>query len=481
MSLISHPRPIEYDFVIVGGGSAGFAAARTASALGLSTIVIEGGDEIGGLCILRGCMPSKAVIESANRMLTLRRAAEFGLRAENLRVVAPEILARKQRLVSEFADYRKGQLQAGAFDFVRGFARFEDAHTVSIDSRDGVPLGHAKGKTFLLATGSKISRVEIPGLDETGFLTSDTALDLAEIPRSLIVLGAGAIALEATHHLSALGSQVSVINRGAHLLRNMDHDVAVAVQHALSHRGIAFHLGTKILGAERTADGRKRLRFSDAGGEQAIEADEILYALGREPALDGLQLENVSGLHLARGRMVMAPDQSAGLPHIFAAGDVAGPHEIVHIAIQQGEIAARNAARALGRLATPVEQLDYRTKIFCLFTQPQIGAVGLTEREAAEQKLEVAVASYSFAEHGKSMVMGETEGFVKLIAERATGRLLGGVAVGPEASDLIHEIAVAIHLRATARDLAQAPHYHPTLSEIWTYPAEELAALTPDA
>ena len=477
MSQLTHPRPIEYDFVIVGGGSAGFAAARTASALGLSVIVIEGGEEIGGLCILRGCMPSKAVIESANRMLTLQRAAEFGLRAENLRVVAPEILARKRQLVAEFAEYRKGQLQAGAFDFVRGFARFEDAHTVSIDSRDGMPLGHARGKTFLLATGSRISRVDLPGLNETGFLTSDSALDLDEIPRSLIVLGAGPIALEAAHHLSALGSQVSVINRGSHLLRNMDHDVAAVVQHALARRGLAFHLDTKVLGAERTADGRKRVRFSDANGERAIEADEILYALGREPAVEGLQLEKISGLPLPRGRVDVAADQGAGLPHLFAAGDVAGPYEIVHIAIQQGEIAARNAARLLGRLDSPVERADYRTKIFCLFTQPQIGAVGLTEREALAQKLDVVVATHSFADHGKSMVMGETDGFVKLIAERATGRLVGGVAVGPEASDLIHEIAVAIHLRATAQDLAQVPHYHPTLSEIWTYPAEELGAL----
>lgn len=478
MSLITHPKPGEYDFVVVGGGSAGFAAARTAGSLGLSTLVIEGGVEVGGLCILRGCMPSKTVIESANRMVALQRAAEFGLRADNLQVVAPEILARKRRLVTEFADYRKGQLQAGAFDYLRGMARFEDDHTVSIDSQDGMPLGQARAKTILLATGSRVSRVDLPGLAEVGFLTSDDALELSEIPKSIIVLGAGPIAVEASHHLSALGAKVTVINRGEHLLREMDHDVASVVQRALAHRGLIFHLGTKLIAVERTADGFKRVRFSDSHGEHAVQADEILYALGREPGLDGLKLENVAGLPRSeRGRLVVGPDQSAGRPHLFAAGDVAGPYEIVHLAIQQGEIAARNAARRLGKLSSPIEAMDYRVKIFCMFAQPQIGAVGLTEREAAEQKLDVAVASYAFADHGKSMIMGETEGFVKLIAERATGRLVGGAVVGPDGSELIHEIAVAMHFHATARDLSHVPHYHPTLSEIWTYPAEELASL----
>lgn len=480
MSLITLPNPGEYDFVVVGGGSAGFAAARTAGSLGLTTLVIEGGGEAGGLCILRGCMPSKTVIESANRMITLQRASEFGLRAENLRVVGPEILARKQKMVTEFADYRKGQLQAGNFDYLRGVARFEDAHTLSVDSQDGMPLGHVRAKTILISTGSRVSHLEIPGLAETGYLTSDDVLELSEIPKSIIVLGAGAIAIEAAHHLSALGAKVTVINRGPNLLREMDHDVAAVVQRALAHRGIQFHLGTKLIEVERTSAGTKRVRFSDAEREHTAEADEILFALGREPALEGLKLENIPGLpRAARNRLVVTPDQSAGLSHLFAAGDVAGPHEIVHLAIQQGELAARNAARHLGKLSSPREHIDYRLKIFCLFAQPQVGSVGLTEREAAAQQLEVAVASYAFADHGKSMILGETDGFVKLIAERATGRLVGGVAVGPDASELIHEIAVAMHFKATARDLSLVPHYHPTLSEIWTYPAEELAALGP--
>ncbi len=474
MSTISHPREKEYDFVVIGGGSAGYAAARTAVQAGLETIVIEGGEEVGGLCILRGCMPSKTLIESANRMLTLRRAEEFGLRAENIRAIGPEILARKQRMVLEFADYRKGQLKSGTFDFLRGFATFADSHSVRVSSLEGDDLGTVRGRTFLLATGSVIARPDVPGLAETGFLTSDDTLDLAEIPESIIVLGGGAIALEAAHHLSALGSRVTLINRGAQVLREMDSDVAHAVEHAFRARGLSLHLGTSLASVERASSGQKRVHFHDAKGAQSVEAAEILVALGRAPATARLGLGAVSGLHVERERLAVDATQRTTAPHVFAAGDVSGPHEIVHLAIQQGEIAARNAARALGKRSDADESIDYRLKLFCVFTHPQIGAVGLTAREAKAAGIDFISASHPFADHGKSMVMGETDGFVKLLAERGTGRLIGGAVVGPEASELIHEIAVAMHFHATARDLAAVPHYHPTLSEIWTYPAEEL-------
>ncbi len=473
--------PQEYDFVVIGGGSAGYAAARTAAVLGLSTLVIEGGEEVGGLCILRGCMPSKTVIESANRMISMRRANEFGLRAENLRVIGGEVLARKRRLVEEFASYRREQLENGRFTFLRGFARFVDAETLEIFDTANVRTGTIRGRTFLLATGSVISRVEIPGLAEAGYLTSDHALELAEIPESVVVLGGGAIALEAAHHLAGLSAKVTVINRGTQVLREMDTDVARALQHALEARGLIFHLGTKLLGVERTTAGLKKVRFceTDSGAEKQVEAREILFALGRAPATERLGLENVAELKVVRGRPSTGADQRTSVGHIFAAGDVAGPHEIVHIAIQQGEIAARNAARLLGRLGGAIEKMSYASKLFCVFTQPQVGVIGLTKREATAAGIDFRDASYPFADHGKSIVHGETEGFVQLLVERPTGKILGAAAVGPEASEIIHEIAVAMHFGATARDLARVPHYHPTLSEIWTYPAEELMGIDP--
>ena len=461
-----------YDFIVIGGGSAGYAGAATAAGLGLKVAVIEGGTEVGGLCILRGCMPSKTLLESGHRAEAIRAAGEFGLRAEYLGADGAAIRARKRRLIGEFADYRRGQLESGRFEFIRGAASFTDAHHVEVRLRDG-GLRVLEGGAFLIATGSVITTPEIPGLAEAGFLTSDHVLDADRIPESVIVLGGGAIALELASFYAGVGSRVAVIQRSAQVLRETDADVAEALVEALEKRGIRVIRDTALLGVRREG-AMKRVEFTQAGQEDFVEADVILCALGRRPNLDGLALERAA-VPVEKSSIAASEHQQCGAPHLFAAGDVCGPHEIVHIAIQQGELAARNAARVLGKLGGPLESIDYALKLFAVFTHPEVASVGLTERECAEQGIAFAAAKYLFADHGKAMVRGATDGFVKLIVAPDTRRILGAACVGLEASELIHEITVAMHFGATAGDLARVPHYHPTLSEIWTYPAEELA------
>ncbi len=461
----------EYDFVVIGGGSAGYAGAAAAAAEGLRAVVIEGGDEVGGLCILQGCMPSKTLLESAHRFRSIRRAGEFGLRAENIAAVGAEIIARKERLIADFAEYRRGQLQDGRFDFIRGRARFTDPHTVEIELREG-GTRQVRGGAFLIATGSRIEYADIPGLGDVDFLDSDRALDSPGIPESIIILGGGAIALEFASYYIALGSRVTVIQRSAQVLSDMDNDVAVAVTEALRERGVVFHLGTSLTRVEQEGDVR-RVHFECGEKECTVEAAALLYALGRRPNTDRLGLNEI-GVTCEKYLEANASQQT-GVPHIFAAGDVTGPLEIVHLAVSQGEAAARNAARLLGKRRGEMEKTSYRLKLMVVFSDPEVATVGLSENELREQERKYRVATYPFADHGKSMVMGETDGFVKLMADTATGEILGGAVVGPHGSDLIHEIVVAMHFRATAADLARLPHYHPTLSEIWTYPAEELA------
>jgi pyruvate/2-oxoglutarate dehydrogenase complex dihydrolipoamide dehydrogenase (E3) component len=467
----------EFDLIILGGGSAGYAAASTASRLGLKVAVVEGGTEVGGLCILRGCMPSKTLIESANRYLTLRRAGEFGLSTGEIRFSVEEIQARKGQWVAEFAKYRAKQLETGRFQFIRGWAGFIDPHTVEIREPNGNLL-QLTAETFLLATGSRRKTVEVPGLVETGFWDSDAVLAAPRVPASVVILGGGATAVEFAHFYSALGTKVTIIQRGIQLLKEMDGDVAQALEDAFRHRSVSVHCHTQLLRAERTDEGLKRVVFTQEGETHAVEAEEIIYALGREPQLTGLNLEKI-GLATTRGRLAVGPTQQTLLPHIFAAGDVSGPHEIVHIAIQQGELAARNIARLLKSngegAASRLEEIDYRLRLFVVFSEPEIGVVGMTERELQGEGARYRVASYPFNDHGKSLIMGETEGFVKLLASEESGEIIGAAVIGPRASELIHEAAVALRFRATARDLAEMPHYHPTLSEIWTYPAEELA------
>ena len=471
-----------YDFVVIGGGSAGFAAARTAVALGLKTALVEGGKEVGGLCMLRGCMPSKTMIESANRFIAIRRAPEFGLRAENYRVVGPEVQARKRRIIGEFAAHRRGEFAHAKFDYIRALARFAGEHRLRLIAPEGnegqpPPPPEIESKTFLVATGSKVADVPIPGLAEIGYLTSDSALDLEEYPSSLIVLGAGAIGLEAAHQFAGLGCDVTVIQRCGQIMRSADEDIAGALQSALAAQGVRFQCGSHLTRAEvDPTNGQKRVWFERGGTEHSVAAQEVLFALGRTPCTDHLELHLAGVATSKKGGIETGPDQrSRSKRHVFAAGDVTGPYEIVHLAIQQAEIAARNAARHVGKLDGSPEEIDYRLKLFVLFTEPQMAQVGLSEKECKQMGRACRVATYPFNDHGKSIIRGETEGFVKLVTDAATGEILGGAAVGPEVGELIHEIVVAMHFHGTAADLAKVPHYHPTLSEIWTYPAEELA------
>lgn len=464
-----------FDFIILGGGSAGYAAARTAHDLGMRVAVVDGAAELGGLCILRGCMPSKSLIESANRNLSVRRAAEFGLRAESRGVDVRAIRDRKRALIADFAGYRQGQLADGRFVLHRGTARFKSAHTLEVTPRDGTAVFEISAKTFCIATGSVANVPEIPGLRGAGFWTSDDVLDTDQLPKSVAVLGGGAIALEMAHYLEGVGCKVTLIQRGPQFLTGMDRECSEVIEKAFTHRGIDCHLGTSIHRVS-VMHGRKHIEFRQGGHERSVTVDQILVAMGRHPATGGLEPHHAH-IGLAGKKITVTPTMQTTQPHIFAAGDVCSPLDVVHIAIQQGEIAARNAHRLLNEKPAD-ERMDYRLLLFGVFSQPQVAAVGAGESDLRAQGVPFVTASYPFNDHGKSMVMGETEGFVKMIAHRETGEILGASCVGPEATEIIHEIVVAMHHRCTAREFLKIPHYHPTLSEIWTYPAEELAGQT---
>jgi len=235
---------------------------------------------------------------------------------------------------------------------------------------------------------------------------------------------------------------------------------------------------TKIVRLERTGDARHVI-FEHEGSAKTVEATAILNALGREPNIHRLGLEK-AGARVQDGAIAVNSHQQTSMPHIFAAGDCSGPFEIVHLAVEQGERAARNAVRLL-KGDSNFESMDYRLKLFVVFTEPQVATVGLSQTEAEAKGLPYLVATYPFCDHGKSMVIGETDGFVKLVADKSTREILGGSVAGPDAATLIHEVVVAMRFRATAGQLATIPHYHPTLSEIWLYPAEQLAGISPES
>jgi pyruvate/2-oxoglutarate dehydrogenase complex dihydrolipoamide dehydrogenase (E3) component len=464
------PKP-EFDLAIIGGGSAGYAAARTASRLGAKAVVIEGGKEMAGLCILRGCMPSKTLLESAHRWHEINRAREFCLIAKPIKVDMKCIQERKRHLIGGFAADRIKQLRSGKFALVRGFASFLDPQTLLVTHGKKQELVTAS--TFIISTGSAITRVPVPGLWETGCWDSDTALEAEKIPKRLAVLGGGVIAVELGQFFARVGSRTTILQRSDQIVRSYSPDVSAELERAFKAEKIDVRTGVKLLEVRKTNKGKKIL-FQRGRKREEIVVDEILYAMGRAPALGNLHLEK-AGISLEQGKLHVNETMATSAPHIFAAGDAVGPHEIVHIAIQQGEIAARNAIDHVRGDHKIPEKIDYRLKALVTFTDPEIASVGLTESEAKTQGIDYLSASYPFNDHGKSMIGGYEFGFVKLIADKTRGEILGAEFIGPHVSDLIHEMIAVMNYRGTAKELAMMPHYHPTLAEIVTYPAEEIA------
>ena len=465
----------------IGGGSGGYAAARTAAGAGLKTVVIEGGEEVGGLCILRGCMPTKALLYAAEVMHLASHPEPWGIRAGKVGFDFKQVMARKNALIKDFADYRRQQLTGGKFNFIRANAQFVDAHTLKLTPHPSfghpLPAKREEGRGeerlaiaryFIIATGSNVAPPPLPQLCKTGYITSDDALALKRLPKSLIVLGGGAVACEFAQFFARFGVEVTLVQRSEHILKEFDADAAAEIEKVFRREGIKVFAGTRLVDAKRKGK-LKTVSFQHRGKTVSISAQEILFALGRVPNTASLDLEK-AGVRTENGRIVANEFMQSSAPHIFTAGDCTGPHEIVHIAVQQGEIATHNIANP-----NVPRKMDYRLLISVVFTEPQVAFVGLTEKEAKARGISFLVAGYPLSDHGKSLIMEAKDGFVKLLADPKSGEILGGECVGPVGGELIHEIVTAMAKHMTVHELAAMPHYHPTLAEIWTYPAEELA------
>jgi pyruvate/2-oxoglutarate dehydrogenase complex dihydrolipoamide dehydrogenase (E3) component len=458
----------DYDVAVIGGGSAGYAAASTASAAGLRTVVIDGGAEVGGLCILRGCMPTKSLLYAAEAMHFAGKLQTWGILAGNVGFDFGHVMARKNAFIEDLATSRREELTAGTFKFLRGRARFVDPHTVELEGHG--PLTSA---SFVITTGSSVAPPPVPGFDEAGYLTSDDALEMTRLPESLVILGGGAVAVEFAQFFARFGVRVTLLQRSGHLLSGFDMDVAEELEKVFRQEGIEVFTNTNITGVQH-GDHGKTVSFEHEGQALSVSAEEILLAIGRDPNTASLDLDK-AGVATEHGRIVADECLRTSTPHIYAAGDCTGPHAIVHLAVRQGEIAAHNIAHP-----GSMRKMDDRLTLAVIFTDPQVAQVGLTEKAAAKLGIPYLVACYPFSELGKSVIMDAMNGHVKLLADPVSGEILGGACVGPLGGELIHEIVVAMAKRMTVHEFAALPHYHPTLAEIWTYPAEELAGrITP--
>ena len=450
-----------HDVIVIGGGSAGYAAARTARDAGADVAIVDQGP-LGGLCILRGCMPTKAILRSAEVAALFRRAKEFGLCPVSAQADLSAIVDRKDRLVREFADYRIQQLRDPRLTLYQSQAVFRSPYEITVG--DTV----LSADSFILATGSRPSEVQIPGLAQAGYFTSDTILDLRTQPGSLIVLGGGAVALELGQFFARLGTRVRILQRGRTLLSEMDEDVGRSLEASLIDEGIEVVTGAQWLRVTQGATGKTVWVLKD-GRERSYVGEQILQALGRRPNIEGLSLD-LAEVTVDSGRIVVDGMMRTSQVHIYAVGDVNDVSPIVHLAIQQGEIAGYNATHA----DQPAKTIDHRLDAEVVFTDPQVAVLGLDETCARAEEIPYLTASYPFIDHGKALCLGATQGFVKLLAAPQTGEILGAQIVGPEAGELIHELIAVMYYHGTAADLMRMPHYHPTLAEIVTYPAESI-------
>ena len=462
----------DYDVAIIGGGSAGYAAARTTASAGLKVVVIEGGKEVGGLCILRGCMPTKALLYMAYVAWMVREAAPFGIRTGKISIDFKKAMARKKAIIKDFADYRANQLKSGKFKFIRANAKFLDPYTVALTPftvhQRPAPPATVTAKYFVIATGSSVAPMPLQALNQVGCLTSDTALTLKKLPKSMIILGGGPTACEFAQFFARFGVQVTLVQRGPQVLRDFDTEAAAVVEKVFRREGIRIFTETKLVDAKRHGK-LKTLVFEHKGKKVSHSAEQILFALGRIPNTASLDLGKAGVETKPDGMILVNEFMQTSAPHIYTGGDCTGPYEIVHIAVQQGEIAGRNIIKPRSAW------IHYQLLVSVVFTAPHAAFVGLTEKAAKAKGIPYLVASYPFDDHGQSILMNQMDGFVKLLANPKTGEIIGGQCVGPLGGELIHEIVAAMAKRMTVYELAAMPHYHPTLSEIWTYPAEELA------
>jgi len=457
-----HGSPRRHDLVVVGAGSAGYAAAQTARDVGCDVALVDKGP-LGGLCILRGCMPSKTLLASSDALQDAREAEALGITITGAAADMPFIAARKRELVREFADYRIEGIHD--FPLYLGAARFLSPTQLGVGDAEVL-----EANTFIIATGSVVHAGIVPGLVDVGYVDSDAVLELEKVPRSVLVLGGGYTACELGQFLARMGARTTLLIRSGHCLTETDDDVGNALTRYFREEGIDVVTHVAIVGAERR-NGQKVIRYLQGGVEHEAVAEEIFYALGRVANTQALSLEKAGVVCEAGGAITVDRRMRTSNPNIYAVGDVTAEYMLVHVAIYQGEVAARNACLNAG------EDADYRiVSAHTVFTDPQYAAVGANEKELRRKGAAYVSGRYDFAEHGKAQCLGKTKGFVKMLAAAESGQILGAAVLGAQASELIHEVIVAMRFDATVDQFMRIPHLHPTLAEIWTYPAEECAA-----
>jgi len=439
----------EKDIVIIGGGPAGYVAAIHASHLGAKVAVVEK-DKLGGTCLNRGCIPTKALARSAEVLLEARAASDFGIEADNIRIDFPRIMAHKSKSVNQLVSGLEQLMKANKIRVCRGAGRILSPHLVEVNNEE------IATKKLIIATGSESTPLPVPGRDLPRVLTTDAILELTELPESLVVIGGSHVGVEFASIFSALGTKVTIVKRRPLRLEPIDEEIGRRFAQTLPRQGIEVKIGAAVKAIEKKG-AVLRVVWDTPQAEQGVDGQMVLMATGRAPYTEGLPLSEL-GIQTDRGAIKVNEHLETNVKDVYAIGDVLGKNMLAHVASYEGEVAVENA---LGRS----RQADYRAVPNCIFCHPEIAGVGITEKEASDGGIPYKVSKFPFAACGRAVAMGETIGIIKLICHAGDGDVLGMHIMGPHASDLIAEGVLAIRLGLTAEDIVRTIHAHPTLPE----------------
>lgn len=450
-------RELESDITVIGGGPGGYVSAIKAAQLGAKVVLVER-NKLGGTCLNVGCIPTKALVRSAEVYKNLIHAPKFGCQADNIVLKMNDIIERKNNVVSRLVQGIEYLMEKNNIEVIYGTGTLQDHNTVKVsnDQQESIIIS----KNIIIATGSKIANLPIKGADLPAVINSTQALDLRELPDSMVIVGGGVIGLEFAFIFNSFGVKVTVIEYLDKLLANVDSDISQEIEQIASARGIKVYTGARLERIEMSEDDKCIAVFVQDDREKYAVGEKVLMAVGRKPDFGNIDLEKI-GIELdsKKRKIEINEKMQTSIPNIYAIGDVTDKIQLAHVASHQGIIAVKNI---MGESC----DMDYSAVPSAIFTDPEIAAVGINEETARSHGIDVEVGKFPVSANGKALTMGEEEGFIKVVKEKSTGKLIGAFMIGPHATDLIAELTLAIKNGIPAADIVETIHAHPTTAEV---------------
>jgi dihydrolipoamide dehydrogenase len=453
-----------YDVVIIGSGPGGYVAAVRAAQLNLSALIVEKDSRLGGVCTLRGCIPTKALLHTADLLEEARHGAEVGVSTREVRLELAAAMKHKEKVVRQSSNGVAFLMKKNDVKVVSGFGRIAGPGKVSVTGSDGSQTLYA-ARNILIATGSTPRSLPGMEIDHQTILSSDSILEVTEVPRSLLVIGSGAVGVEFASMFARFGSKTVVVEILPRVVPIEDEEISRELAASFKRQGIAVYVDTRIEKLTKTEGGVEVIARSSSGKTESFRTEKILMAVGRKPLSEGIGLEG-AGVETEKGYIRVDGAMRTNVAGIYAIGDVVPTPQLAHVASAEAVVAIEHMA---GRQTRP---LNYDQVPGCTYCSPEIGSIGLTEAKARERGYDVAVGKFPFSANGKARILNESSGFVKIVGEKKYDEVLGVHIIGPRATELVAEASAALRLEATSEELVRTIHAHPTLSEAMHEAAE---------